>query len=230
MINQSKDILYLNKITIIYKINKNNKIRLFGKKFVENNKENYKIIINNIEQDLCEELYIEEKDRNMKTIDIQLKVLKPINNISHIFEDCVTLLSLPNISELDTTNITNMSYMFCNCLSLSTLSDISKWNTQNVTNMCSMFLKCSSLNTLPDISKWNTKNVKYMNFMFSGCSSLLYLPDISKWNINNVDYMNSMFSGCLSLFLLPDFSNWFKNNNKNIHIFHECINNLSLVE
>jgi len=121
MINQSKDILYLNKITIIYKINKNNKIRLFGKKFVENNKENCKIIINNIEQDLCEELNILENFKNMQKLEIILKEIKQINNISHIFEDCVSLLSLPNISELDTKNITNMCYMFSNCSSLLTL-------------------------------------------------------------------------------------------------------------
>ena len=49
--------------------------------------------------------------------------------------------------------------MFNNCSSLLSLPDISKWNTNNVTDMSFMFVNCSSLSSLPDISKWNTNNV-----------------------------------------------------------------------
>ena len=77
-------------------------------------------------------------------------------------------------------NVTNMSYMFSGCSSLLSLPDISKLNTNNVIDMCQMFYKCSSLSSLPDISKWNTNNVINMSFMFMECSSLLSLPDISK--------------------------------------------------
>ena len=54
------------------------------------------------------------------------------------------------------TNVTNMSYMFYECSSLISLPDISKWDTKNVTNMSYMFNGCSSLISLPDISKWDT--------------------------------------------------------------------------
>ena len=54
-----------------------------------------------------------------------------------------------------------MDRMFYNCLSLLSLSDLSKWNTENVTNMSGMFYNCSSLLSLPDISKWNTYNVTW---------------------------------------------------------------------
>ena len=56
-------------------------------------------------------------------------------------------------------NITDMSWMFSECSSLLSLADISKWNTNNVINMSYMFNECSSLASLPDISKWNTNNV-----------------------------------------------------------------------
>ena len=39
---------------IYYNNNKNNRIRIFSNKFVENNKNNCKLIIDNIEKDLCE--------------------------------------------------------------------------------------------------------------------------------------------------------------------------------
>ena len=42
--------------------------------------------------------------------------------------------------------------MFNDCNSLITLPDISKWNTSNVTDMNEMFYNCNSLITLPDIS------------------------------------------------------------------------------
>ena len=84
-------------------------------------------------------------------------------------------------------NITNMSYMFYKCSSLSSLPDISKWNTSNVNNMSYMFYECSSLSSIPDISKWNTSNVNNMSYMFDKCFSLSCLPNISKWNISNVN-------------------------------------------
>jgi len=52
-------------------------------------------------------------------------------------------------------NVTDISHIFEGCSSLSSLPDISKWDTNNATNMSHMFYLCSSLLLLPDISKWN---------------------------------------------------------------------------
>ena len=70
--------------------------------------------------------------------------------------------------------------MLRGCLSLSSLPDISNWNTNNVTDMYCMLYGCSSLSSLPDITKWNTNNVTYMSYMFNGCSSLSSVFDFSK--------------------------------------------------
>ena len=43
-----------NEMIIIYKIKNKNRIRIFGKNFVKNNKKKCKIIINNKEYDLIE--------------------------------------------------------------------------------------------------------------------------------------------------------------------------------
>ena len=59
-----------------------------------------------------------------------------------------------------------LSGMFFNCLSLVSLPDISEWNINNVSDINFMFSNCSSLISLPDISKWNTINVNNMNSMF----------------------------------------------------------------
>ena len=49
--------------------------------------------------------------------------------------------------------------MFHGCNKLISLPDISKWNTSNVTDLSGMFYRCNSLISLPDLSKWNTSNV-----------------------------------------------------------------------
>ena len=69
-------------------------------------------------------------------------------------------------------NVSNLEHLFSNCNSLSSLPDISKWNTNNVINMPYIFNDCNSLSSLPDISKWNIKNITNMEYLFS---YLLYI-------------------------------------------------------
>ena len=73
-------------------------------------------------------------------------------------------------------NITDVSHMFCNCKSLSSLPDISKWNTSKVTDMSCMFYNCNTLSSLPDISKWDTSKFTNMRYMFSNCKKSLNIP------------------------------------------------------
>ena len=93
----------ISEINIIYNINKYiNKeyIKLFGYKFVNNNKNICKMIILNGEYEIMEKYKVKKYNNNI----LKIK-LKGINNI------------------------TNMSDMFNGCSSLSSLPDISKWNT-----------------------------------------------------------------------------------------------------
>ena len=186
-------------IKIIYKINKNeNSVRIFGSKFVDHNKDICKIIYNGNEYELQNEFNLENLDINREDnlLEIKLKGVKNIKDTSSMFSMCKSLISLPDISKLDTSEVTNMSGMFDVCSSLSSLPDISKCNTSKVENMSGIFHKCSSLSSLPDISKWNTSNVRSMNYMFSGCKLLSSLPDISKWNISNETSRENMFESC----------------------------------
>ena len=68
-----------------------------------------------------------------------------------------------------------MYYLFRECKALISLPDISKWNTSNVENMSSMFSGCKSLSSLPDLSEWNTSKVEDMSDMFSGCKNSLII-------------------------------------------------------
>ena len=232
---------------ISYKINKKDvEIQIFGRMFVEHNKDKCFIIYKNKKFELKKSFLtenIEEDDETKFTI--TLIESENIIDRSYMFSDCEMLLEFSfstdigyknrvlyesngsNDEELDsfikvnesnwlTCDCENMSYMFNKCSSLISLPDISKWNTAKVTNMRNIFNGCSSLISLPDISQWNTKNVTNISYMFSGCSSLISLPDISKWNTQNVMKMNHMFYKCSSLKSLPDISKWNTNKVQNM--------------
>ena len=47
-----------------------------------------------------------------------------------------------------------MSNIFNGCKSLLSLADISNWNTNNITNMNSMFIFFKKLSSLPENSQW----------------------------------------------------------------------------
>ena len=99
-----------NRITIIYNINKNDNIKIFGKEFIKNNINNCKMIINNKEEQISES-FNAYNYKKVKII-IKLKGIKNITNMSYMFSNCPNLLSLPDISKWNTTNVDNMCYMF----------------------------------------------------------------------------------------------------------------------
>ena len=196
-------------ITIKYKIGFDKEIKLFGQNFVENNKQKCKMIIDGKENEICSYYKLDDNNyKKDKILEIKLRGIKNITNMSYMFYNFESLTSLPDISKWDTSNVTNMSYMFCYCKNLFSLPDISKWNTNKVTNMSHMFSGCESLTTLPDISQWDTSNTINMSGMFSDCKTLKKLPDISDWITSKVTNMNGMFSNCESLVKLPDISDW----------------------
>ena len=67
-----------------------------------------------------------------------------------------------------------INIMFQECNSLISLPDISKWDTSKVTNMRGMYSGCYSLTSLPDISKWDISNVNNMGGLLEECNKLKY--------------------------------------------------------
>ena len=221
---------------IKYKINKGDeKVRIFSANFVLNNWDSCQIICEDKEYPLTEYFDLKNYKSNDKILEIKLKIIRDMKDISFMFSDCKSLLSisklltwntdniismkgmfagcsslvsLPDLSVIKTNKVRNFRGIFAGCESLVSLPNISKWNTDNVTDMQYMFNNCYSLKTLPDISKWNTMNVTDMRFMFCNCRSLIALPDISRWNIKKVTNMQSIFEGCSSLFSLPNINRW----------------------
>ena len=85
-----KDISIIN---IIYDINEENKenIKIFCKKFVENNRNICKMIIDNKEYEISEKYNI--KNYNKNKLEIKLKGINNVYNMSFMFDGCSLLSS-----------------------------------------------------------------------------------------------------------------------------------------
>ena len=57
--------------------------------------------------------------------------------------------------------------MFYECESLISLPDISKWNTSNVNKMEGIFRRCKSLISLPNLSKLDLRDNNILDICFN---------------------------------------------------------------
>ena len=245
----SQNIEKKEEILMKLKFEKNNNLeylRIFGDKFVENNKQckmfienkDYGIIVygNSNSTQNFEELYpyvdinskIELKGKDLdKDIIIHLKSSNTITNLSDMFCNCINLLSFEAISSDNNLNITNMSNMFYNCTSLK-LINISGWNISKVIDINGIFSNCKKLDLeslMPKFSNWDTSNVIDMSYAFSNCESLKSLSIISNWNTSKVEKMNGMFKDCIQLESIPDDLEWNTSNVNNMNfMFCNCKN------
>jgi len=97
-------------INIIYDINGKNDINIFGSHFVNNNKEICKMVINNNEYKISENFNI--KSNNNNKLEIKLKGIDKVIDMSYMLKECSLLLSLPDISKWNTKNVTGMESIF----------------------------------------------------------------------------------------------------------------------
>ena len=83
----------ISEINIIYDIKKENKIRIFGSKFVENNRNKCKMIIDNKEYEIIEKYNNKNYKNNNSKLKITLKGIDKVTNMSYMFYECSSLLS-----------------------------------------------------------------------------------------------------------------------------------------
>ena len=88
-----------------------------------------------------------------------------IVTMSHMFDGCTSLIKIKGLS---TKNVRNFSYLFNHCISLKDLDNISMITTQNDLQIDTkyMFADCQNLETI-DLNKFKVKNIVDMNSIFS---------------------------------------------------------------
>ena len=165
------------------------------KKTIDGSNGEYKL---NIGSDYPGWITDHKTDITKVVFDESFKIARPTTG-SYWFSSCKNLVTIENISYLNTSEMTDMSYMFYGCENLQSL-DVSNFNTENVTDMSVMFRKCENLQSL-DVSNFNTAKVKNMDNMFADCW-ILHSLDLSNFNTENVTNMSFMFYWCENLLSL----------------------------
>ena len=160
-----------NLIKIEYEVSKwDNKIKIFGDIFVNNNKNKCFIVNKGIKYNLSE--YFTIKNKKKSKLKIELAGIKNVFNLESMFYSCSSLISIKDIYNWNINKVTNISKLFYNCLDLKSIPDISYWKTNNVTDMNHLFCNCMGLKSIPDISIWNTDKLIDMSFLFFNCLNL----------------------------------------------------------
>ena len=213
-------------LKLIYKIESEDKIRIFGEEFIENNGNKgfiiYKDKIIPLQvYFLCKDIY--KDDKVTKKFEILLLELEDISNKSCMFNNCNSLIELDffeeNKNELRVEKFEEEKYSDSyetnnNNLYLDYNNEVTKKEISINIFKKTLIYFANEFNKI-DKTKINSMIcLKNMNGMFAGCSSLISIPDISKWNTNDVKEMNSVFSRCSSLISIPDISKWNTNNVK----------------
>ena len=152
-------------------------IKIFGKKFIENNQFNCKMLIDNSPNrtDISEYLNVNSNMKKNGCVYITLIEINPIKDMSYIFGKYYH-----NEGEVQ----------------IQKLKDISNWDTKNIVNMSKFFCECNELISVPNLSSLDTQNVKNMSFFFFGCEKLEKIEEFEKRKINNVENMSNMFAYC----------------------------------
>ena len=169
-------------IKITYINNIQGETKLFSKTFVNNNKCNAFLKINERIFDLNTKYHIDSKE---KIVSIKLIIKKSILyiDLSKMFSNCYNLKSLNGISKLGRIKIINLDKMFYNCISLESVPDISEWDISEVETASLMFYNCISLKPFPDLKKWKLDEKLFMN------SSLLIFCSLLDVIKNNDSYI-----------------------------------------
>lgn len=153
---------------------------------------------------LCQDMSsMFENCRCMETIDMEKLPLSAVFDVSNLYYDCESLISVK--PPKGSANIgTTMVRLCANCSSLPEIEIISKFSA----DARELYRNCKSMKKI-SILDHQMDNVKYMDDMFSNCSNLTVL-DLSKQNCSPLT-ASCAFSGCTNLEVLDlsgfDFSN-----------------------
>jgi len=209
---------YKNEINIKYITKEEKEENIFGKEFVENNKNKIELEINGEKSILIKRYKLVNGINNIKII-----IKDKLTNLEDMFKWCNALKDINELKYLDTKDINNFSGMFCECSLLSDIKPLQNWNVSNGKDFFGMFLGCSSLSDIKPLQNWNVSNGKDFEGMFWGCPSLSDIKPLQNWDVSNGNNFSFMFRGCSLLSDIKSLQNWNVPNGKDFFgMFSEC--------
>ena len=108
-IKNDEKIKYKNEINLIYYSEKEEAKNIFGRGFVDNNKDNIELKINGIKNCLIDKYKLKKGDNI-----ITLLLKKDLTNLSYMFKNCYSLKNIEELKFLNTSNVKDFSHMFSN--------------------------------------------------------------------------------------------------------------------
>ena len=178
-------------LALKYFVRKKGNYNIFGKEFVQNNKEFIDLIINGKNNPLIDKYELTEGENSITMI-----MKDNLTNLSYMFSFCDSLRDIKDLKNLNVEYVIDFSYMFCGCASISDFSALQNWNVSRGYNFASMFCNCTKLVDLTPLERWDVSSGIYFQYMFYGCSKLNDLNPLMNWNVSNGVNFVSMFSGC----------------------------------
>jgi len=128
MFNYYKKFIKKNIGKMIYKTNEYNQdTKIFNENFILNNMKRAKIIIENKQYDLKEN--VRSAKQKFK---VEIKFIDNIIELNSMFKKCKSLSSIHNFKNLNTKYLQTIYHLFCGCSSLIYIDDISNWNINNI--------------------------------------------------------------------------------------------------
>ena len=180
-------------INLKYIAKKEGNENIFGKTFVENNKNNINLMINGKKSPLVENYYLKKGENN-----ITICMKNKLTNLSYMFSDCKTLYNIDELKYLKTGDVTDFSYMFENC-QISNIKALEEWDTSKSETFCSMFSCCELITNINPLKNWNVSRCKDFSSLFYDCENLSDIKPLEKWNVSKCTNFSSIFNGCKSL-------------------------------
>ena len=192
---------------------------IFGVEFVNFNRNNIKLIVNNSNKiPLIDKFYLKKGENIIKLI-----IENDLTNLSYMFYSCNSLNNINELKYLNTSKVTNFSNLFWGCSSLTDISAIKNWDVSQGINFSYLFTGCSSLINLLPLKNWNVEKGTNFSFMFCRCLNLIDLNPLRNWNVVEGNDFSYMFAGCILLSNLEPIANWEINNGNNFEgMFSQC--------
>ena len=211
---------YKSEIELIYYSKYGGFSEIFGLEFVNHNRNNIKLRINNSKKEIpiVNQFLLQKGDNK-----ITLLIKNNLTDLSFMFHSCNTLKNINELKFLNTSNVNNFSYLFFGCSSLTHINSIRYWDVSQGRNFSYLFTGCNSLLNISPLSTWNVRNGVNFSYMFCRCLNLVDISPLKNWNVKNgMDY-SYMFSGCFLLSNLKPIANWYIINGTNFDgIFSQC--------
>ena len=209
-----------NEIELVYYSKYGGAAQIFGTEFVNFNRKNIKLIINNRNKayNIIDTFYLIEGENKIK-----LLIEKKLNNLSYMFYNCNSLKNITELKYLDTSDVNNFSYLFWGCSSLTDISALKSWDVSKGVDFSYAFTGCTSLSDISALEKWDVSNNTNFSYMFCRCFTLININPLNNWNVSKGKDFSNMFFGCIILSNLLPIKNWNIKNGTNFEgMFSKC--------